>query len=136
MTTPQDPQATCGDDIRPLPADLAVIAGTLSEIATVWRRASPCLPGLPALLPEQLHDAANQLAAGIQAPAGPAPSPARHAADQLSALTEGIAAARAMTRGPGIPDIGDRGLWESLTAPLHRAQTRLAALREPPGQWR
>ena len=72
MTPPQDPQATCGDDIRLLLADLAVIAGTLSEIATVWRRASPCLPGLPAILPEQLHDAARQLAAGIQAPAGPA----------------------------------------------------------------
>lgn len=104
MTPPQDPQATCGDDIRLPLADLAVIAGTLSE-------------------------AASQPAAGIQAPAGPAPGPAGHAADQLSALTEGIASARAMTRGPGI---GDRRLRESLTAPLHRAQTRLAALREAP----
>ena len=129
MTPPQDLQATCGDDVRLLLADLAVIAGTLSEIATVWRRASPYLPGLPAILPGQLHDAASQLAAGIQAPAGPAPGPARHAADQWTALTEGIASARAMTRGP---DIGDRRLWGSLTAPLHRAQTRLAALREAP----
>ena len=134
MTPAQDPQAACGDDIRLLLADLAVISGTLSEIATVWRRATPYLPGLPVILPEQLQDAARQLAAGIQALGGPAPGPVRQAADQWSAFTEGIAAARAMTRGPGIPDLGDRGLWESLTAALHQAQTRLAALQQAPAE--
>ena len=84
MTPAQDPQAACGDDIRLLLADLAASSGTLSEIATVWRRASPYLPGLPAILPGQLHDAASQLAARIQAPAGPAPGPARHTADALA----------------------------------------------------
>jgi hypothetical protein len=54
-------------------AGLAVISGTLSEIATVWRRASLYLPGLPVMLPEQLRDAVRQLATDIQAPAGPAP---------------------------------------------------------------
>jgi hypothetical protein len=41
MSPAQDPQGTCGDDIRLLLADLAVICGTLSEIATIWRRARP-----------------------------------------------------------------------------------------------
>ncbi len=79
MSPAQDPRATWGDDIRLLLAGLAVIAGTLSEIAAVWRQAGPHLPGLPVLLPGQLLDAARQLAAGIQAPAGPAPGPARRA---------------------------------------------------------
>jgi hypothetical protein len=66
MSPAQHPQGTCGDDIRLLLADLAGICGTLSEIATIWRRASPYLPGVPAILSEQLHDAARQLAARRQ----------------------------------------------------------------------
>ncbi len=37
-----------------------------------------------------------------------------------------------MTRGPRSPDIGDRRLRESLTAPPHRAQAHLADLRQVP----
>lgn len=131
MIQAQEPQ-TRRDNIRLLLSDLAVISGTLSEIATVWRRAAPCLPGLPAILPEQLHDAARQLAADIgpltDAVAGQAPSPALPAADRFSALKEGVISAQAMTRGPGIPELGDRRLWESLSLRLNRAETQLAGL--------
>ena len=35
-------------------------------------------------------------------------------AREMSALREDIAAARAMTRSPGDPGVGDAGLWEHL----------------------
>jgi hypothetical protein len=133
MTDTPDLPASCRDDARLLLADLAVICGTLSEIATVWRRAGPYLPGLPVILPERLHDAARELTAGIQALAdagpGQCPDPPLHAADRFRGLEQDIAAARAMTCGAGIADVGDRGLWQSLSGPLHRAGTRLTALR-------
>jgi len=130
MTDTHGPPAACRDDIQVLLGDLAIIAGTLSEIATVWRRAKPYLPGLPLILPVQLQDAARQLAAGIQAPAGGGPGErARSAADLFSELKQGLASARAMTCGPGLPRLGDGRLWESLLAPLQRAEAQLSGLR-------
>ena len=136
MIQVQEPH-TRRDNIRLLLRDLAVISGTLSEIATVWRRAAPCLPGLPVILPEQLHDAARHLAADIEAStdagAGQAPDPALPAADRFSALKEGVISAQAMTRVPGIPELGDRRLWESLSLRLNHAETKLTGLRKAPG---
>jgi len=132
LTDTLDPPVSWHDGAPFLLADLAVICGTLSEITTVWRRARPYLPGLPLMLPVQLQDAARQLAADIRALAGdsPAQPPARalSAADQFGALRQSIASARAMTCGPGIPQVGDARLWESLSASLRRAGTQLTTL--------
>jgi hypothetical protein len=129
MTSIQGPLASSDDDARLLLWDLARISGTLSEITTAWRRAKPCRPELPLILPEQLHDTARQLADDIRAltDAGQV-QPAELAlsvAGQFSALREGIASAQAMTCGPGVPRVGDDSLWESLRAPLQRAGTQL-----------
>jgi hypothetical protein len=132
MTANQDSAPGSRDDLQLLLSDLACISGTLSEIATVWRRARPYLPGLPALVPEQLADVARQLACGIQSPAS-----AGHVrlddqpvsvAEQLSALEQRIAAAQAMTRSDGVPDLGDARLWESLRVPLRHAARQISEL--------
>jgi hypothetical protein len=125
MTEHQDSLTSSRGDLQLLLSDLASVSGTLSEIATVWRRARPYLPELPALVPERLADAARRLAADIQSltdvgvlrPHAQAVS----VAEQSSALQQGIASAQAMTRGDGIPDIGDARLWELLRGPLRRA---------------
>lgn len=129
MTGTQDPLTASHDDARLL-WDLARISGTLSEITTAWRRAKPFRPELPLILPQQLHDMARQLAAGIRAlgDAGWVPSAelALSAAGQFSALREGITSAQAMTCGPGVPTVGDDRLRESLRGPVERAGTQLA----------
>ena len=131
MTDIQDPSSR-RDGTRLVLRDLACISGTLSEISTVWRRAKPYLPDLPLILPVQLQDTVRQLAADIQALAdcGPAqlPDPALSAADRFGAVRQSVACAEALTGGPGIPDVGDRRLWESLRVLLRRAGTQLAAL--------
>jgi hypothetical protein len=132
MTEHQDSLTSSRGDLQLLLSDLASVSGTLSEIATVWRRARPYLPGLPALVPEQLADAARQLAADIRS-LGDAGVLRPHAqavsvAEQSSALQQGIASAQAMTRGDGIPDIGDAGLWELLRGPLRRAGRQITEL--------
>lgn len=133
MTDIQDPPPSCRAGAQLLLGDLATISGTLSEITTVWRRAKPYLPELPLYVPEQLQDAARQLAADVWALTGGGPvqppDQAPSIADRFCMLEQNIASACAMTCGPGIPEIGDGGLWESLSAPLHRAGTQLAALR-------
>jgi hypothetical protein len=48
--------------------------------------------------------------------------------EESSALQEGIASAQAMTRGAGVPDIGDARLWELLRGPLRRAGRQIAEL--------
>jgi len=73
MTGNQDSSASSRDDVRLLLWDLACIAGTLSEIATVWRRARPYRPELPAVVPEQLAGAARHLASVIESLAELAP---------------------------------------------------------------
>ena len=132
MTGNQDSLASSRDDARLLLWDLARIAGTLSEIATVWRRARPYLPELPAIVPEQLADAARHLASVIEslAEAGLLKPYAQAASlvEQSSALQQGIASARAMTSGDGVPDLGDARLWESLGGAVRRAASRITEL--------
>ena len=105
-------------DIRLIARDLAVASGALSEIATTWRRAQAFRPDLPLGLPQRLADTAQHLAADVQLLAatgyGKAPGMPTELAREMSALREDIAAARAMTRGPGDPGVGDAGLWEHL----------------------
>ena len=130
MTSTQDPLTARHDDTQLLLSDLARISGTLSEITTVWRRAKPYRPELPLILPEQLRDTARQLAADIRALADADPVQpsdlALSVADQFFALQESISSAQAITCGPGVPEVGDDRLWESLRGPLRRAGTRLA----------
>jgi hypothetical protein len=80
----------------------------------------------------QLQDAARQLTAGVQSLAaagrGQPPDLAIRAAGELFALKNDIASARAMTDGPGIPDLGDARLWESLSTALDRAGNQLLNL--------
>jgi hypothetical protein len=133
VTDIQDPPPGCRAGAQLLLGDLTTISGTLSEITTVWRRAKPYLPELPFNLPEQLQDAARQLAADVWALTGGGqvqpPDQALSVTDRFCMLEQGIASASATTCGPGIPEIGDGSLWESLSAPLHRAGTQLTALR-------
>ena len=132
MTDIQDPPG-CYTGAQLLVGDLTTISGTLSEITTVWRRARPYRPELPLCLPVQLQAAARQLAADVGALSGGGlvqpPDQPLSVADRFCMLEQSIASARAMTRGPGIPEVGDGSLWESLSASLHRAGTQLAALR-------
>ncbi len=132
MTGTQDPSAGRGDETRLLLEDLTAIAGMLSEIATTWRRARPYLPELPLSLPARLQDTARLLAAEIEGLADPgAFQPSAQllsATGHFFALEHGIAAARAMTRGPGIPEMGDGTLWESLSSRLRSAEAQLAGL--------
>jgi hypothetical protein len=132
MTGTQDPSAGRRAETRLLLEDLTVIAGTLSEIATTWRRARPYLPGLPLSLPVRLRDTARQLAAEIEglADAGSLQPSVQllSATGHFFALEQGIAAARAMTRGPGIPEMGDGTLWESVSARLRSAEAQITRL--------
>jgi hypothetical protein len=118
MTGTRGSLVTAPGDIQPIAWDLATVSGALSEIATTWRRAQAYRPDLPPDLPQRLADAAQRLAADArlltgtghgQAPGMPAPL-----ARQMSALRRDVAAARAMTHGPGDPGVGDAALWESL----------------------
>jgi len=132
MTGKQDLLARSRNDVRLLLWDLACIAWTLSEIATVWRRARPYLPELPALVPEQLADAARHLASVIESLADASLlKPYAQAASlvaQSSTLQQGIASAQAITSGDGVPDLGDARLWESLRGPVHRAARHISEL--------
>jgi hypothetical protein len=118
------------DSVRLLLEDLACISGTLSEIMTAWRRAAPGRPGLPLGALTRLQDSARRLAADIEAAAGPGRrlDPASSVAERFSALREDIAGTRAVTRAPGASEVVDRGLWELVTAAVHRAETHLADL--------
>ena len=132
MTDTQATLLPAHDDVQLLVQELDGACGVLSEIATVWRRAQSYLPELPPGIPMRLQNAARQLAAGVQslAAAGPGQPPdlALRAAGELFALKDDIASARAMTNGPGLPDLGDAGLWESVTAALGRAGSQLLSL--------
>ena len=105
---------TAPDDVQLLAWDLAAVAGVLSEIATTWRRAGACRPGLPLALPQRLADTARQLAADTRSLAGAGqekPGLAASLAEHISALRLDLAAARAMTCGPDASGVGDAGLW-------------------------
>lgn len=126
------------DDVQFLVRDLEVISGTLSEIATCWRRALPYLPGLPLGLPVRLQEVARDLAAGVRSldAAGPGQPPdlALIAAERFAALRDDIASARARTHGPGMPDIGDTRLWESVSAAMHPGRRPAPEPHRAPGE--
>jgi hypothetical protein len=132
MTGTHDAAAAARDDVRLLAGDLAYISGTLSEIATMWRRAWQSRPDLPIGLPVRLQDTTRQLAVDIQelasAGQGQPPGRALFVASQLSALKDDITSAQAMTCGPGMPPAGDAALWNDLSAALNRAGNQLPGL--------
>jgi hypothetical protein len=102
--------------------DLATVSGALSEIATTWRRALPYRPDLPLDLPQRLADMARRLAADLRslaAPGVPGQDLAREIAIRMSALSQGVDYARAITAG-GAADVGDTPLWELLWPALRR----------------
>jgi len=123
-----DPVIASQDDVEFLLWDLACVSGALSEIATVWRRALPCRPGLPLSLPVRIQGSARQLASAIRARADAGPAqPADQAVsltEQFSALRQSIASAETMTCSHGIAQVGDDGLWAFLRAALVRAAGR------------
>jgi hypothetical protein len=124
MTDPGDVRRLTQD----LAWDLACASGTLSEIATCWRRALGSMPEFPASLPLRLQDATAQVAAEIRPLA--LADPARRAALALSAagrfaaLKDDAAAARAMA----VRVAADAELWDSLAGVLDRAGKRLLSL--------
>lgn len=121
--------AAAPDDVRLLASELAIVCGSLSEIATIWRRSWQSRPDLPLGLPGQLQDAASQLAADLRelagADPGQAPGGVLSAASRLSALRDEIASAQALTCGPETIPIGDAPLWADVNAALHRAAGHL-----------
>jgi hypothetical protein len=70
----------------------------------------------------------RELAADIAAVgrADQRPDPALSVAARFSMLRNAIADARATTCAPGTSEVGDRGLWELLSAAMQRAETQLA----------
>jgi hypothetical protein len=130
MTEIQDSPVPGRDDIRLLLQDLACVSGTLNEIMTAWRRAMADRPELPLSALTQLQDSTRRLAADIKASAGLGQvlNPALSISERFSALNEDVARARAATGGPGQSAVGDRGLWEVLSAAMSRAGTRLTGL--------
>lgn len=131
MIDSRDPPRTVRGDFELLSHDLAAVYGTLSEIATVWRRAHRDWPELPLRLPLQLQDATRQLAVSAQAlvDAGPGQPPevAFWLARRLSALRNDIRVAQALTREAAI-GVGDAAPWDRLGEPLRRAGDRLLLL--------
>ena len=131
MIDSRDPPRTVRGDLELLSHDLASVHGTLSEIATVWRRAHQDWPQLPLRLPLQLQDATRQLAVSAQAlvDTGPGQPPelAFWLARRLSALRNDIRVAQALTREAAI-GVGDAALWDLLGEPLRRAGNRLLLL--------
>lgn len=132
MTGTENAAAALPDGARLLASDLASVSGTLEEVATTWRRASPARPELPLRLPLRLQDTARQLAADTRELSGAGPGQAsiraRQVAARLTALADGLARAQAMTCSPGMPPAGDAGLWDCLHAAMRRAGSRLPAL--------
>jgi hypothetical protein len=132
MNGTQNAAAALHDDAQLLAGDLYRVSGALSEIATCWRRAWQSRPELPLDLPLRLHDTTRQLAADMQklagADPGQPPDLALSVASRLSALTDDIASAQAMTCGPGTPTAGDAALWDDISAALERAGSQLPGL--------
>ncbi len=124
-----DLQTLAVPDLQMLAWELAYASGTLSEIATTWRRSRQDMPDLPLGLPLRLAGTAGQLAAAARSLAGTGSGGVSGQAalltGQLSAFSAEAVAARAITCGPGRPGVGDALLWESLSAVLGRAAERL-----------
>jgi hypothetical protein len=113
-------------DFEHLSWDLATVSGTLSEIATTWRRAAAGRPDLPLGLPQRLADMAGRLAADTLSLAGTGPELAPGLAARMSELSEGTAYARSITAARGGACVGDEPLWDILRAALSRTGDRLA----------
>lgn len=136
MIATQEARATVRPDFDGVAWDLATVSGALSEIATTWRRAVACRPDLPIDLPQRLADMARRLAADIRslaAAGGPgalgqegAPDQARELTIRMSALSQGVDYARAITARGGTADVGDASLWELLRPALRRTGRTLA----------
>lgn len=126
---------SAGGDFQRVALDLRCVSGTLSEIATVRRRAGPCRPDLPLGLPLQLEAAAHQLARIVDdlawAGAGYRSGLACPVTEQMSVVERDLAAAKAMTCGAGIPPVGDTSLWERLDAAMHQARVPADISRGP-----
>ena len=103
------------DELQPLVQALARVHGSLSEIATVWRRVAPDRPGLPLALPLRLAGSVHDLMdSAASDPAG--------LAGRLAALELDLAAAAALTSVPGGRAAGDAGLWEYARTALGQAR--------------
>jgi hypothetical protein len=113
------------DETQPLIQALARVHGSLTEIATVWRRVAPDRPGLPRALPLRLANSVHDVMAAVGT--DPAGIPAR-----LADLERNLAAAAALTDVPGAPAAGDAGLWKYARAALGRAQELAADLARLP----
>ena len=127
------------DDRQLLVHALTSMTGAFSEVATSWRRVHRSRPDLPLDVPLRLERSARRLAALAErlrwAAPGEWPAWMLEIGNQLTALEEGIAAASAMTCGPGAPPAGDARLWRYLGTAMHQA--RLHALNltlTPPGR--
>jgi hypothetical protein len=132
MTDSYEPSTTIHGNLHRLDHDLCRVSGALEEIATVWRRAHHCHPGLPLDLPGRLARMARQLTHMVNAfvDAGPGQSPGRAVpvTEHLSALMRDIAAAEAMTGGAGLPPAGDAELWNLVGTAVDSARNRLLSL--------
>jgi hypothetical protein len=113
------------DQTQPLVQALARVHGSLTEIATVWRRLAAERPGLPMALPLRLAGSVHDAMAAVAA--DPAGTPAR-----LAGLERRLTAAAALTDVPGAPAAGDAGLWEYAFAALGRARELAVALARLP----
>lgn len=150
MSESSDQLAGVRGEFQAMARDLGCMSGTLSEIATVWRRARPYRPDLSLGLPLHLQAITHQLARTVDdlAWAGPGQRPdlALLMTEQMSALERALAAARAMTCGANTLPVGDTGLWERLGAAMRQAWARVPDshlphgtdsgidVRSPPGQ--
>jgi hypothetical protein len=118
------------DHLHLLVHALTSMPGALSEVATVWRRARQGRTDLPLALPLQLESSVRQLmkVTEILRWSDPTqwPGTIMKIRADIAALNRDLASASAMTCGPGIPPVGDAGLWGYLGAALNQA--RLHAL--------
>ena len=113
------------EETQPLIQALARVHGSLTEIGTVWRRVAPDRPGLPLARPLRLADAVRDVMAAVGT--DPASLPVR-----LAGLERDLAAAAALTDGPGTPAAGDAGLWEYARVALGQARELAASLTRLP----
>jgi hypothetical protein len=113
------------DETQPLIQALARVHGSLTEIATVWRRVAHERPGLPLALPLRLAGSVRDVMAAVATDAAATPG-------RLAELEPELTAAAALTSGSGTPAAGDAGLWEYAFAALGQARELAAALTRLP----
>jgi hypothetical protein len=125
------------DHLQLLVRALTSMPGALCEVATVWRRARQIRADLPLGLPLRLERSVRQLmeVTEVLRCSDPAqwPDTMVQISAGITALERDFPVASAMTCGPGIPPIGDAGLWGYLSAALNQARLHALnlALRRP-----